>query len=388
MQRLRWALSHGRDDGAVLVWVVLLVTALFGFATIAVDAAVLYQEHRELQNGADAAVLAVAVDCANGSTVAACGAGLGTADATAEHYADANAEDNSAEATVDLSAYAAKKITVTASSIEAGTAPGQIGLFFARAIGFDTGETTATAVAKWGPPKLGSIGTLPLTMSLCEYDDFLARGAGYAEPPWDTDNAAPWDSPNGAPQVIYFHSTQDPDGTSGGGGGGGKGGGGGSPPPPPTAADCDAQAGQDTDGDGRLPGGFGWLDVSSTVPCAAVITGNTAEEDPGSSPDHNDCPPSYLESNVLYHTIFVPVFLDVNGLGGNNGVYTFVTYAAFYVNGYNFGGGYKKGFNCQGSGPQSGSSRCLSGWFTTDIPSGGSVGTGPDFGVRVVGLDG
>ena len=60
---MRWL-----DDerGVSLIFVAILLPVLFGFAVFAVDAAALYEERRELQNGADAAVLAIAEDCAFG----------------------------------------------------------------------------------------------------------------------------------------------------------------------------------------------------------------------------------------------------------------------------------------------------------------------------------
>jgi Flp pilus assembly protein TadG len=52
-----------RDDhGAILVMVALMLTALLGVGAIVLDLGKLYVEKRELQNGADAAVLAVAQD--------------------------------------------------------------------------------------------------------------------------------------------------------------------------------------------------------------------------------------------------------------------------------------------------------------------------------------
>ena len=43
--------------------VAIVVVLLFGFTALAFDIAALVQEKRELQNGADAAALAVAKDC-------------------------------------------------------------------------------------------------------------------------------------------------------------------------------------------------------------------------------------------------------------------------------------------------------------------------------------
>ena len=59
MQRLR------KDErGAVAIIIALLMVVLIGFAALAVDISAMWAEKRQLQNGADAAALAIAQDCA------------------------------------------------------------------------------------------------------------------------------------------------------------------------------------------------------------------------------------------------------------------------------------------------------------------------------------
>ena len=60
-----------RDEGVVLVWVALMLVVLVGMGALVIDIGALYVEKRELQNGADAAALAVARDCVEGD----CGSG-------------------------------------------------------------------------------------------------------------------------------------------------------------------------------------------------------------------------------------------------------------------------------------------------------------------------
>ena len=81
-----------RDEGAVMIWVALMMVVLLGVGAIVIDIGALYAEKRQLQNGADAAALAVAQDCANGSC-----SGYG---ARADEYADLNAKDGAAN--IDL----------------------------------------------------------------------------------------------------------------------------------------------------------------------------------------------------------------------------------------------------------------------------------------------
>lgn len=52
------------ERGAVAVFVTVVAAVLLGVLGLAVDAGALYQERKELRNGADAAALAIAEDCA------------------------------------------------------------------------------------------------------------------------------------------------------------------------------------------------------------------------------------------------------------------------------------------------------------------------------------
>src|SRR5665811_2480716 len=83
------------ESGATAVIVALLMIPLFGFAAISIDVGGLYFERRQLQNGADAAALAIAQDCAKGV--------CGDINATASDLAGKNANDNAANATATTS---------------------------------------------------------------------------------------------------------------------------------------------------------------------------------------------------------------------------------------------------------------------------------------------
>jgi Flp pilus assembly protein TadG len=82
-----------RGAVAAAVAVVLGAGVLLGMATVVVDVGRLYAEREQLQSGADAAVWAVAEECAR--TPGACGDQL----ATAEQYANQNAVDGAASVT-------------------------------------------------------------------------------------------------------------------------------------------------------------------------------------------------------------------------------------------------------------------------------------------------
>jgi Flp pilus assembly protein TadG len=68
--------------------VAIMIVVLLGMGAIVVDFGQLYVERRELQNGADAAALAVAQDCAGGD--------CRDETATARTYANDNARDGKA----------------------------------------------------------------------------------------------------------------------------------------------------------------------------------------------------------------------------------------------------------------------------------------------------
>ena len=150
MQRLRG------ESGATAVIVALLMIPLFGFAAISIDVGGLYFERRQLQNGADAAALAIAQDCAKGV--------CGDINATASDLAGKNANDNAANATATTSG---NTVTVTAST---KNPDGSTGLrhFFAPVLGVDATQVKAAATAAWGAPSSGPA-VLPITFGQCVF---------------------------------------------------------------------------------------------------------------------------------------------------------------------------------------------------------------------------
>jgi hypothetical protein len=77
------------DRGAVLIWVAVMLPIFLGLGAYVVDIGALYDERRQLQNGADAAAFAVAEDCARGNCQ--------SFTAMAAEYANANARDGATE---------------------------------------------------------------------------------------------------------------------------------------------------------------------------------------------------------------------------------------------------------------------------------------------------
>lgn len=136
------------DRGAVAIVVALTMTALLGMAALAIDVGLLLVEHRALQNGADAAALAVAHDCTrrvaypSGPTPCTSAQAL----ATAINYLDANSPNSPVpdRELVKSNGDRVGRITVTG---EIQQPP-----IFARFVGVTNPlPVGAAAVARWGP---------------------------------------------------------------------------------------------------------------------------------------------------------------------------------------------------------------------------------------------
>ena len=249
----------------------------------AVDTGALYQERRELQNGADAAAIAIAEDCALGSKPCTTPQAM----ATAQSFADANAADSAATVdTVNLDT-AAKTVAVAVSTkrSDGGTI---FRPFFAQVVGFDGTTVHAGASAAWGYPS--GLATFPIIISECEWDRETNSGASLHD-----DDVLP--PPAGTPTLLKFHSGNAL----------------------ARHDDCAAQAGQDADGDGRLPGGFGWLDTGGNDCVAEVTEDFWVDTDPGSSPS-NGCSAATVEDELLNKIVFIPWFDDLQGTGANRRV--------------------------------------------------------------------
>jgi hypothetical protein len=367
MRRMTQAPSDPRQRGVSAVIIALSAVAIFGIAAFVIDVAALYAERRELQNGADAAALAVAADCALGD--------CGDARATADQYVDANAHDGDANVWPDdITFPAPNTVRVRATTADADGDldgdPTTVDFIFGRIFDRDGQTISATAAATWGSPAGAS--TLPIIFSLCEWEA-VSASSSFVE--------LPLDGSEGPPVVIRFH--QDTPGQGQGQGQGADNGGGTTVPD-----DCVGQAGQDVDGDGRLPGGFGWLQQDG---CRADINiDNWVGAKPGSGPP-NGCDPSQLLDRVLLIPVFDdtvdqndPDFAGQCSTGPGGKCYHVHGFAAFYVTGFRFpgvGSGWVQNPPC--SPPDS----CIGGYFTDyvfELP--GTDTGGPDLGAVVVEL--
>lgn len=338
------------ERGVAAIFVAVILTVLLGMGAIVIDVGAVYQERRELQNGADAAAFAVAEDCAKGD--------CGSPAATADPLADANADDDLSAldgVVVDMTAQTAKVDTSTSDS-DGGS---RILHWFAPVLGIDGTTVRASATAQWSALQSGP--GVPLTFSKCEWDNAMGGSPTYPS----------------ATVALTFH-----DGNS--------------------TESCAGPAGQD------LPGGFGWLDTDGD--CEVELTvGGTYSSDPGASPP-SVCDPD----DFIGRTVLVPVYGNASGTGqgGSFEVWGLATFEitgmrllmgntawtagdiSLCSTGNNPLGGVTttttapKGKGGAGGGPGSDQS-CLAGHFVKDVilsGTAGKPGSVPDLGTQGIRL--
>jgi Flp pilus assembly protein TadG len=169
---LRWlskerrAQAPDREHGAVSVLVALLMVVLLGFAALAVDVAMIYSERTQLRNGADAAAIGAAQICSVDPSGTGCAAAL----TSAQSLANGNALDKKSNVKEFVVDKFAREVTVTTGSLEDGQTPNRVSLIFAKALGVDSAEVTASSTAEWGGLTAGPA-PFPITFSECELRD-------------------------------------------------------------------------------------------------------------------------------------------------------------------------------------------------------------------------
>jgi hypothetical protein len=334
------ASSVGTDRGMVLVWAAVSLVMLLGMGALVIDVGALYQEQREVQNGADAAALAVAKDCALDDCLDAYG--------TADHYADENAKDDASNVPLvcgegpGLAACSDPppdaegasgwvRVDTSTHNPDNDANDTQIDLVLAPVLdAANVGETiSASAVAAWAP--LGSVTTIPLTFSTCEFTAF----GGSLDPPR---------FPSGR-GYIHLRDT-------------------------PLARTCPLGPSD------PLTGGFGWLNVSD---CASQITASRWFADrPGSS-----VPPGCNPGDWQNREVVIPLFDETRGVFGTDAEYQVAGFAGFRILGYRFDRANRWNiFRCPGTFSRR--AACIYGEFTRITATDGEFGGGDDFGARIV----
>jgi len=166
MWRLR---CNDPERGAIAPMTAMLMVALLGMTAFAVDVAMMYSEHAQLQNGADSSALGIAQACAKSAASADCASPA----LAATSLAGLNALDgvsNAPVATVNLSTGTVNVTTQARNT----SGDNHFSLVFARALGVETADIKATAQAKFGG--FSSTDAIPLTFSQCEADPSFAKG--------------------------------------------------------------------------------------------------------------------------------------------------------------------------------------------------------------------
>jgi Flp pilus assembly protein TadG len=163
MRRLTGVLT-GRlreERGAVAVFVALSMIVLLAFAAVAIDTSAARRDQQVLRNAADAAALAVALDCADKApfdpntappTVCPPAAATGSTATAAELVSD-NAGSGATVAT----SLQGRTVTVTVSA-EAS-----------RPIPIGPGTVSVSSTAEWTPATIGYAASHPLAISYCRY---------------------------------------------------------------------------------------------------------------------------------------------------------------------------------------------------------------------------
>ncbi len=325
--------TNSSESGATMVFVALMSIVMFAFAAFAIDMGRLYVERAALQNGADAAALAIANDCGEKR----CG-GYYDEDAVADAYADANVSDDTAHVSDVSINPGTREVSVTVVTEQAdGTA--LFPMLLASVIGHDELAVQATASVEWGAP--GDLDVLPLVYSKCEWQEY--GDTGFADAPANgylhrasavRDGVLP--PASGYPYAsrsitVFFHGSN---GTC-----------------------TESSSGQD------LPGGFGWVDVPG-VDCETDLSvGDLPSVEPGASPT-SECDPAEMAAKIGTVQL-LPYFDDYTGTG-TGGEYQIAGFGAMYVTGYNFGGSFKEDSIIDGQPPCTGDDRCIQGFLIGD----------------------
>ena len=307
------------DRGIIAVLTALAGSAvLFFCAAIAIDIAALYSERRQLQNGADAAAVAIAQSCVRGlngtSPTGPCRTALAD-------LAGANALDGRADAVVCGTApglgSCPAPVTGSRASCDgppAGSPPyvevhtstrttggTLVAPFFARALpgmaDYDGVGLGACARSGYGSPST-AVSVLPVTVSQCVVGDYRTRLGGFAPLSLLDAGAAalrPWEI------QIELHQDSGP---------------------------CTTNSSGQT-----ASGNFGFI-TPDTACSVTTVVGSSLQGKTGNSPP-SGCTTSYMTAR-LAKVAYIPVFSTVAGSGSS--VTYIVGYAAFYFTGWQLPG--------------------------------------------------
>ena len=208
--KVRWLAARDRldDRGAVAIMVGVALVGLIGMAAFVIDIGAVFEERRDLQNGADAAALALAMDCAGNGVCSAA-----AAQPEAENMANLNANDG--RATVDASDIdfdlVNGTVTVTTHTYDTVDGDGEINHTLAPVLGSNSKAVSAEATAAWFALS-GDVSTIPITFGLCEFNIVVLAGTGNPSPEDDID----WEEDGTSFEATIFFHTGEGQGSGGG----------------------------------------------------------------------------------------------------------------------------------------------------------------------------
>lgn len=203
MRRLNRFMKTGSSDecGVIAPLAAILMVAVLGMTAFAVDTAMMYSEHAQLQNGADSSALAIAQACAKDASSTDCLAPKSAATA----LSGGNALDGVTNVPVASVNLGAGTVDVTTQARDtAGN--NHFSLTFARTLGIDTADIGARSQAVFGGYSAADV--VPLTFSVCESDPgftkdlqfFPTHGSAMDDDPGYECKTAPssgWELPGG-----------------------------------------------------------------------------------------------------------------------------------------------------------------------------------------------
>ncbi|WP_324642614.1 Tad domain-containing protein [Pseudarthrobacter sp. LT1] len=286
------------ERGAISVIVAILLVTLLGFVAMAVDVGRIYSERAQLQNGADAAAIALAQKCARNASDSLC-----TTSTLAGSLANQNALNGMSNVNNIQLSTTAGTVSVTTTAKENGAPDNSVSLFFAGVLGIPSMQVAAKSSAVWGSPSKGPT-AFPLAFSICQVQTMVDKGL----------------------QVLQnkdSSSNQNKDSTK------------------------NANPGCTLPSGGTVPGGFGWL-AQDAGKCGASIdlSVNESGSDPTNTKTGNSAP-SNCEATLngwaaditagRKAVVLLPVFDKATGTGAG-AVYHLTAFAAFNVVGWKFSG--------------------------------------------------
>jgi Flp pilus assembly protein TadG len=263
------------------------------------------------------------------------------ADAAALAVAQDCARGTCGSASATAQTMAASNLRNGTPSTTVSTSPGRVRVdarttvdnFFAPVLGIDTSQVHASATVAYGAPT-GGRAVLPLAFSWCEWQQQMQNGGLSST----------------TAQVVYLTKTSGTTGCTG----------------PSNLV---------------VPGGFGWLTVSSGTCGTRTSIQNVIMSDPGNSVPSGCSTSSF--SSLVGSTVLLPLF-DAYAGSGSGASYRIYGYAAFRLTGYHFGGQFDAG-----SGTCNRNARCVKGYFTrfVDLSEAVDYGAGaPQLGASLVRL--